>query len=215
MPRIVPFRASRRSTRPCRRWPEATAATHPAAPPVVEIATYSGVLSWHADSRKSTERIDRRSSKASSAPRRRGLYTGVAVSAKESGKMGKYEDLSEALAQNPTETEASDRVGSQSESFSDEMPRASGVAPEFGEQSFDDQRCTAALGGHGLEELRTETRGFIFAAEQEAAHARAFRSLDPQRVLDPHARIPRVSRRASDPPRLPESAPDGARSASG
>lgn len=57
--------------------------------------------------------------------------------------MGKYEDLSEAVAQNPTETEASDRVGSESESFSDEMPRVSGVTMESDEQSMDEQLAEA------------------------------------------------------------------------
>lgn len=57
--------------------------------------------------------------------------------------MGKYEDIDETLAQNPTETEASDRVGSDSESFSDGMTGTAGVPAETGGQSIDEQLAEA------------------------------------------------------------------------
>ena len=40
--------------------------------------------------------------------------------------MGKYEELNEAVASNPIETEATDRIGSNLESFSDEMESGTG-----------------------------------------------------------------------------------------
>ena len=57
--------------------------------------------------------------------------------------MGKYEDIDEAVAQNPTETEASHRIGSDDESFSDGMPAATGAPEETGDHSIDEQLAEA------------------------------------------------------------------------
>lgn len=72
--------------------------------------------------------------------------------------MGKYEDLSEAMTQNPTETEASERVGSDGESFSDEMPRAQGATFAGGEQSIDEM-LAEAMSNEEAEEAKVQGDG--------------------------------------------------------
>jgi hypothetical protein len=69
--------------------------------------------------------------------------------------MGKYEELGDAVAQNPEEIEASDRIGSDSESFSDEMPSTQGVTPMTGDQSLDEQ-LSQAMADEEAEEAKVQ-----------------------------------------------------------
>ena len=69
--------------------------------------------------------------------------------------MGKYEELNEEVASNPTETEASDRIGSDLESFSDQMESESGMAGLAGQQSIDEQ-IAEAMANEELEEAKVQ-----------------------------------------------------------
>jgi V8-like Glu-specific endopeptidase len=79
----------------------------------------------------------------------------VAALAKETGKMGKYEELNEAVASNPIETEASDRIGSNLESFSDEMESETGFGEATGEQSVDEM-LSEAMANEESEEAKVQ-----------------------------------------------------------
>ena len=70
--------------------------------------------------------------------------------------MGKYEELNEAVASNPTETEASDRISSNLESFSDEMPREAAMSGATPEQSVDEQ-IAEAMANEELEEAKVQS----------------------------------------------------------
>jgi len=82
--------------------------------------------------------------------------------------MGKYEELNEAVAGNPTEIEASDRISSNLESFSDEMEQESAMSGATAEQSVDEQIAEAMAneeaeeakvqGGDGHEPISSETQ---------------------------------------------------------
>jgi glutamyl endopeptidase len=69
--------------------------------------------------------------------------------------MGKYEELNEAVASNPIETEASDRIGSNLESFSDEMESGTGFAETTGEQSVD-ELLSEAMANEESEEAKVQ-----------------------------------------------------------
>jgi V8-like Glu-specific endopeptidase len=69
--------------------------------------------------------------------------------------MGKYEELGDAVALNPDEIEASDRIGSDSESFSDEMPSTQGITPMTGDQSLDEQ-LSQAMADEEAEEAKVQ-----------------------------------------------------------